>query len=186
MSVSASECLGIATRYATALFESAKEQRSLDIIERDTLTIVSLLNESSDFSMFLNSPLASRNKQINIISSVSKAVSLGKLMSNVFGVMASKRRLFIVPYLVLELQRLLSEEKGEITAEITSANKLSEEQYSKLAEVLSKSTGHKVQIEPAIDETILGGLIVKVGSKMLDTSIRAKLASLQATMKEVG
>jgi F-type H+-transporting ATPase subunit delta len=117
---------------------------------------------------------------------VSKAVSLGKLMSNVFGVMASKRRLFIVPYLVLELQRLLAEEKGEITAEITSANKLSEKQYSKLAEVLSKSTGHKVRIEPAIDETILGGLIVKVGSKMLDTSIRAKLASLQATMKEVG
>ena len=100
--------------------------------------------------------------------------------------MALKRRLFVVPYLVIELQRLLSEEKGEITAEVISASKLSDEQYDKLAEVLSKSTGNKVRIESTTDETILGGLIVKVGSRMLDTSIRAKLDSLQANMKEVG
>ena len=76
--------------------------------------------------------------------------------------------------------------KGEITAEVISASKLSDEQYDKLAEVLSKSTGNKVRIESTTDETILGGLIVKVGSRMLDTSIRAKLDSLQANMKEVG
>ena len=186
MSESASERLSIATRYATATFESAKEQRTLDIIEQDTMKIMSLLGESSDFLTFLNSPLTSRNKQINIIASVSKAMSLDKLMSSVLGVMALKRRLFVVPYLVIELQRLLSEEKGEITAEVISASKLSDEQYDKLAEVLSKSTGNKVRIEATTDETILGGLIVKVGSRMLDTSIRAKLDSLQANMKEVG
>ena len=186
MSESASERLSVATRYATATFESAKEHRTLDAIEKDTMKIMSLLGESSDFLTFLNSPLTSRNKQINIIASVSKAMSLDKLMSSVLGVMALKRRLFVVPYLVIELQRLLSEEKGEITAEVVSASKLSDEQYDKLAEVLSKSTGNKVRIESTTDETILGGLIVKVGSRMLDTSIRAKLDSLQANMKEVG
>ena len=100
--------------------------------------------------------------------------------------MASKRRLAVVPFLIEELKRLIAEEKGEVTAEITSAHKLTYEQKNKLEEILSSSTGKTIKLDSTIDERILGGLIVKVESRMLDTSIKAKLDSLQANMKEVG
>jgi F-type H+-transporting ATPase subunit delta len=100
--------------------------------------------------------------------------------------MAEKKRLSIVPYLITELSKLISQEKGELTAEIISATKLTLEQNKKLVEILSSFTGKIVKLDSMTDKQIIGGLIVKVGSRMLDTSIRAKLLSLQTTMKEVG
>ena len=100
--------------------------------------------------------------------------------------MASKRRLFVVPQLLAQLSAMIAEAKGEVTADVTSASALSDAQLSQLADTLKTKFGKDVKIESAVDESLIGGLIVKVGSKMIDTSIRSKLASLQNAMKEVG
>ena len=186
MSESASECVGVAKRYATATFGLSKDQKALDNLETDIVTINVLLSESTDFVAFLNSPLLKRKEQIGAMLGIAKTLGLSKALAGVLCLMAEKKRLSIVPYLVTELSKLISEEKGEVTAEIISATKLTLEQNKKLVETLSSSTGKIVKLDSMTDKQIIGGLIVKVGSRMLDTSIRAKLISLQATMKEVG
>ena len=120
------------------------------------------------------------------ISEIAKNLELSKALTGVLSLMAEKKRLSIVPYLITELSKLISQEKGELTAEIISATKLTLEQNKKLVEILSSFTGKIVKLDSMTDKKIIGGLIVKVGSRMLDTSIRAKLLSLQTTMKEVG
>jgi len=186
VSESASECVGVAKRYATATFGLSKDQKALDNLETDIVTINVLLSESTDFVAFLNSPLLKRKEQIGAMLGIAKTLGLSKALAGVLCLMAEKKRLSIVPYLVTELSKLISEEKGEVTAEIISATKLTLEQNKKLVETLSSSTGKIVKLDSMTDKKIIGGLIVKVGSRMLDTSIRAKLISLQATMKEVG
>ena len=186
MSESASECVGVAKRYATATFGLSKDQKALDNLETDIVTINVLLSDSADFVAFLNSPLLKRKEQIGAMLEIAKTLGLSKSLAGVLCLMAEKKRLSIVPYLVTELSKLISEEKGEVTAEIISATKLTLEQNKKLVETLSSSTGKIVKLDSMTDKKIIGGLIVKVGSRMLDTSIRAKLISLQATMKEVG
>lgn len=186
MSESASECVGVAKRYATATFGLSKDQKALDNLETDIVTINVLLSESADFVTFLNSPLLKRKEQIGAMLEIAKTLGLSQALVGVLCLMAEKKRLSIVPYLVTELSKLISEEKGEVTAEIISATKLTLEQNKKLVETLSSSTGKIVKLDSMTDKKIIGGLIVKVGSRMLDTSIRAKLISLQATMKEVG
>ena len=186
MSESASECVGVAKRYATATFDLSKDQKALDNLETDIVTINVLLSDSADFVVFLNSPLLKRKEQIGAMLEIAKTLGLSKALAGVLCLMAEKKRLSIVPYLVTELSKLVSEEKGEVTAEIISATKLTLEQNKKLVETLSSSTGKIVKLDSMTDKKIIGGLIVKVGSRMLDTSIRAKLISLQATMKEVG
>ena len=100
--------------------------------------------------------------------------------------MASKRQLFVLPQLVSSLRAMIAEEKGEVTAEVASATALSAEQSERLANALSASAGKDVKIVATVDESLIGGLVVKIGSKMIDTSIRSKLMALQNIMKEVG
>ena len=100
--------------------------------------------------------------------------------------MAAKRRLFVLPQLVLRLRALVADEKGEVTAEVTAATELTKAQTDKLAKTLKASIGKDVKIKLSVDERLIGGLVVKVGSKMIDTSIASKLANLQNAMKEVG
>ena len=107
-------------------------------------------------------------------------------LANTLRLMASKRRLFVLPHLAAALRDLISEEKGEVTADVQAAQALSDEQRSKLAETLKENVGKDVKMNVTVDESLIGGLIVKVGSKMIDTSVRSKLAALQNTMKEVG
>jgi F-type H+-transporting ATPase subunit delta len=186
MSDSASQSLLVATRYATAAFELAKDQNELESIEIDTDKIGSLLIEATDFVAFLNSPLTNRRQQMGVVANVSRVLNLTRIFNNLLGLMASKGRLSVMSFLIDELKRLLAEEKGEVTAEITSSHKLTDKQKNKLKDILSSSTGKTIKLNSSVDETILGGLIVKVESRMLDTSIKAKLDSLQANMKEVG
>ena len=115
-----------------------------------------------------------------------KKMGLADVLGNALQLMAQKRRLFALPQLVEALRALLAEHKGEVTAEVTSAKALTKTQSEKLAKVLSASVGKDVKIVAAVDEALIGGLVVKVGSKMIDTSISSKLNSLQNAMKEVG
>ncbi len=186
MSESASLSSGIAARYATAVFELAKESKSIDQIEADLTSLGDALGDSDDLKALISSPVYSRAEQGAAIGAIASKMGLSQTMSGTLGLMASKRRLFAVPYLVAELKRLIAEDKGEVTAEVTAATALTEPQQEKLAETLKKQVGQDVQINLSVDESLIGGLIVKVGSKMIDTSVRSKLVALQNTMKEVG
>ena len=120
------------------------------------------------------------------MAGVGKALGLSELVSNVVGLMATKRRLFVLPQVIIVYRQLMAEHRGEVTAEVTAAKKLSKEQKSALAKTLKSAVGRDVKLNVTVDEDLIGGLVVRVGSKMIDTSIRSRLASLQNVMREVG
>ncbi len=186
MSETAGISTGIAQRYATAVFDLAKEGKAIKALESDVGALETAMNESADLRTLLTSPLYSRDEQAAAISAIAKKMELSDTTSNVLGLLASKRRLFVLPQLVRVLQDRLAEERGEMTAEVTTAKALTKAQSDKLAKTLKAQVGKSVTIKETVDESIIGGLIVKVGSKMIDTSIASKLNALQNTMKEVG
>ncbi|MCV6584314.1 MAG: F0F1 ATP synthase subunit delta [Marinibacterium sp.] len=186
MSEPASISAGIAARYATAIFEIAKSNDALDNLQRGVDGMSAALAESQDLQTLIASPLVSRSEQAAAITAVADKVGVPPVLFKGLGLMAEKRRLFVLPQLLSALTDRIAEEKGVVTAEVTSAKPLTETQTKDLTGTLSERLGKTVTITSTVDETLIGGLVVKVGSKMIDTSIRSKLASLQNAMKEVG
>jgi F-type H+-transporting ATPase subunit delta len=186
VSETASISTGIAKRYASAVYDIAQEGKSVKAIEGDLDALQSALDDSDDFRNLIHSPVYTRDEQGNAIAAIAKKMKLSPTMANTLALMAQKRRLFVLPQLVKSLRATIADAKGEITAEVTSAKALTKAQSDKLAKSLNASTGKTVSLHTTVDESLIGGLIVKVGSKMIDTSIRSKLNSLQNVMKEVG
>jgi len=182
----ASISAGIAERYATAIFEIAQENKNLDGLEASLNDLGAALGESADLRNLISSPLITRADQGAAISALAKKMDLAPVMQNSLALMAEKRRLFVLPQLIDALRALLAQERNEVTADVVSAKALTEAQSKKLAKTLTSRMGKTVTINATVDNSLIGGLVVKVGSKMIDTSIRAKLNSLQNTMKEVG
>ncbi|MDW3182492.1 MULTISPECIES: F0F1 ATP synthase subunit delta [unclassified Roseobacter] len=186
MSEPASISTSIAERYATAVYEIAKDGKALKSLETDLDALQSALADSDDFRALIHSPIYSRDEQGTAIAAIAKKMDLSDTLANTLALMAQKRRLFVLPQLVKTLRDIIAAEKGEVTAEVVSAKALTKTQAEKLAKTLKASTGKTVTLNATVDESLIGGLIVKVGSRMVDTSIRAKLNSLQNAMKEVG
>ncbi len=186
MSEPASISSGIAKRYATAVFDLAREADALAALEGDIATLEAALRDSADFRVLIASPVYSRDDQSRAVLAIAGKAKLSQTMTGALGLMASKRRLFTLPAMLKGLRALIAEEKGEVTAEVTAARALSDAQQAELAKVLKARIGKDVMLSMAVDESLIGGLVVKVGSRMIDTSIRSKLAALQNTMKEVG
>jgi F-type H+-transporting ATPase subunit delta len=186
VSESASISSGIAVRYATAIFEIVKETNDLPKLEANLNELSAALDNSADLRDLISSPVYSREAQGQAVAAIANQMGLIPAVTNALGLMSEKRRLFVLPYLIAKLRDMLADEKGEITADVASATALSDAQAAKLAETLSASVGKDVKIKATVDESLIGGLVVKVGSKMIDTSIRSKLNSLQNAMKEVG
>lgn len=186
MSEPASISTGIAARYAAAVFDLAKEGGSIASLEADVDSLDTAVKESADFRTMLASPLFTREEQAAAIAALAAKMNLSALVSNTLALMSQKRRLFVLPQLVAELRDRIAAEKGEITAEVTSAAALTPEQAARLAETLKARAGKDVILKTAVDESLIGGLVVKLGSTMIDTSVRSKLAALQNAMKEVG
>ena len=186
MSEPASISTSIAARYATAVYEIAKDGKAVKSLETDLEALQSALGESEDFRALIHSPIYSRDEQGAAIAAIAKKMKLSDTVANTLALMAQNRRLFVLPQLVSSLRDIIAAEKGEVTAEVTSAKALTKTQADKLAKTLKASTGKTVTLNTTVDESLIGGLIVKVGSRMVDTSIRAKLNSLQNAMKEVG
>jgi F-type H+-transporting ATPase subunit delta len=182
----ASISTGIAARYATAIFELAKEDKALATLEADIDALDAALKDSHDFRELIASPVYSREQQATAVTAIAKKAGLSQIVTNTLALMAANRRLFVLPQLVRELRDRIAAEKGEVTAEVTAAKALTKAQEEKLAKTLKASVGKDVKISMAVDESLIGGLVVKVGSRMIDTSIRSKLAALQNSMKEVG
>jgi F-type H+-transporting ATPase subunit delta len=182
----ASISTGIAARYATALFDLAKEEGALGPLENDVAALEGALADSADLRDLIASPIYGRDMAAAAIGKVAEAMGLNAITGNTLRLMAQKRRLFVLPALLGALRTKIADHKGEISAEVVSAKALTKAQSEKLSKVLKAATGREVNLKSTVDESLIGGLVVKVGSTMIDTSIKAKLNALQNTMKEVG
>ena len=155
---------GIAARYATAAFEIAREEGSLDDLERDADALLEALDESPELRELVRSPVYTREQQERAIGAVAERMGVGATMTNTLRLMATKRRLFTVRELVADLRAMIAEHRGEVTAEVTSARPLGEAQRERLARTLKESVGRDVKIQSRVDEALIGGLVVRVGS----------------------
>lgn len=178
--------LSIASRYAQAVFEIAKDAGALAQLEADTDALAAALTASQDFAAMIASPVVTREEQSGAMAAIAAKMGLQPMTANTLALMASKRRLFVLPQLVANLKARIAAEKGEVTADVTSAAALTAAQANSLAAALKAKVGKDVKLNTTVDESLIGGLIVKLGSTMIDTSIKARLSALQNAMKEVG
>ncbi|MDG2406058.1 MAG: F0F1 ATP synthase subunit delta [Paracoccaceae bacterium] len=177
---------GIAARYATAIFEIAKDDGKLSELETNIDDLGAALEGSGDLRSLINSPLYTRAAQGHAIGAVAAALKFSNMLSNSLRLMAGKRRLFVLPHLLDQLRAQIAEHKGEVAVDVVCAKVLTKTQSAALAKTLAARIGKDVKITVAVDESLIGGLILKMGSKMIDTSILSNLNSLQNAMKEVG
>jgi len=182
----ASISTGIAARYATALFDLAEDDGALAALEADVGTLETALAESADLRDLITSPIYGRDVSMAAVGKLAEAMDLSPVTGNTLRLMAQKRRLFVLPAMLASLRARIADHKGEVTADVVSAKALTKAQSDKLSKVLKAATGHEVNLNATVDESLIGGLVVKVGSTMIDTSIKAKLNALQNTLKEVG
>jgi F-type H+-transporting ATPase subunit delta len=177
---------GVAQRYANALFELALEEGALEGAESDVRRFMSLIDESDDLRRLVRSPVFSADDQFRAVAAVLDKAEIGGLVASLIKVAAKNRRLFSVPDVITAFGRLLAHHRGEVSAQVTSANPLSDAHLNDLKAALKASLDKDVALETHVDPSLIGGLIVKVGSRMIDGSLRTKLNSLKIAMKEVG
>lgn len=177
---------GLASRYAKALFELADEAKALDAVADDLRSLKGLIAGSDDLRRLLRSPVLSRDEQGRAIGAVLEKTGASALTRQFAGVVAANRRLFTLPGMINAYLAELANRRGEMTAEVTAATPLSAAQTKALTDQLKKAVGAKVSVDVNVDPTLLGGLVVKVGSRMIDFSLRTKLSKLQLAMKGVG
>ncbi len=177
---------GLAERYATALFELAEDDKALAELEADVGRFATMHDQSDDLQSFIRSPIYSAEEQLRGIAAVLDKAEIKGLVANFMRVVATNRRLFAVPEMITAFRRLMAAHRGETTAEVTSAEPLTEAQVASLKQALKDSLGKDVALDTRVDATLIGGLIVKVGSRMINSSLRTKLSSLKLAMKEVG
>ena len=183
MSSESSAVSGVAGRYAAALFELAEEQKKLDEVAADVATIRALLAESADLCRLVASPIIGRDAQTRALSAVLEKAGVSELTLNFTGVVARNRRLFVLDSMCVGYRQLLANARGEMTAEIMTAEPLTETQQASLEQELRSALGSKVTLDTRVDASLLGGMIVKVGSRMIDSSLRTKLQRLELSLK---
>ena len=177
---------GLAERYAAALFELADEQHALDAVADDLRELRTMLHESGDLTRLLRSPVLSREEQAQAIAAIGERAGLSALTRDFLAVVARNRRLFAVPAMIEAYLAKLAARRGEVTAEVTVAQPLNEARTSALTEQLRRSIGARVAIDIRVDPALLGGMTVKVGSRMVDASLKSQLQRLQLAMKGTG
>ncbi len=186
MSATASITAGASGRYAIALFEIAKEAKNLAAVEADLDSLQAALDESADLRALTTSPLLSREEQGRAMRALTDKMELGPEAANTVALMAENRRLYVLPEMISQVKALSADDRGEVSADVTAAKALTDTQSKALAAALKKSVGKDVKVNVTVDKDLIGGLIVKVGSLMIDSSLRSKLNNLQNAMKEVG
>jgi F-type H+-transporting ATPase subunit delta len=175
---------GMAGRYATALFELADAANGLDAAAGDLATVSALLNESGDLRRLVASPVFGAEEQGRAFAAVLDRAGIKGLVANFIALVIRNRRLFALPDMIAGFNGLLAVKRGEVSADVTSAHPLSDAQIQDLKASLKTATGRDVQINANVDASLLGGLVVKVGSRMIDSSLKTKLISLKLAMKE--
>jgi F-type H+-transporting ATPase subunit delta len=177
---------GLAGRYATALFELAREQDALDDVARDLDALAGLIAESEDFRRLVRSPVISRDDQGRALAAIAAHAGLNTLTGRFLGLLAHKRRLFTLEGVAATFRRLLAQHRGEVAAEVASAVPLTGGQLKKVEEAVAGHLGRRVTLSARVDPRLLGGLVVRVGSRMIDASLRTQLQHLELAMRGAG
>jgi F-type H+-transporting ATPase subunit delta len=177
---------GLAGRYAAALFDLADERHALDAVAGDLRELRAMLRDSADLMRMLRSPVLTRDEQGKAVAAVAERAGLSDLTRNFLGVVAGNRRLFAVPEMIEAYLRTLAERRGEVTAEVTVAQPLNEARQAALTEQLRRAVGARVAVDIQVDPALLGGMIVKVGSRMVDASLSSRLQRLRLAMRAGG
>lgn len=176
---------GVATRYATALYELADSENALDRVADDLRDLKAMLEASEDLSRLVRSPLLGRQDQAKAMAAILVEAGSGELSRRFVGVVANNRRLFALDAMIDAYLALLAAHRGEVIAEVTSASALDESQVAAVTEALRRAVGSKVAVDLKVEPEIIGGLVVRVGSRMYDSSLRTKLQKMQLAMKGI-
>lgn len=183
MDISGGIQASLSGRYALALFELANEQKKLEAVGRDLAAVAQALAESDAFKALTTSPLVGRDEAVRAVEAAAKAMQLDTITGNLLGVLAKNRRLGQLPAVIRAFNTLSARQRGELTAEIVSAHSLDDDQVEALKQTLRARMGRDINVDLRVDPAILGGLVVKIGSQMIDGSIRTKLNNLAHAMK---
>src|SRR5262245_31872240 len=177
----------MAGRYARELFELALEGKSVDAVKADLEKFDALISESADLHRLVRSPVFGAEEQGKALAAVLAKAGIGGLAANFLKLVTANRRLFAVRDMIRDFRKLVAKWKGEVTAEVTAAERLSDTHVEALKSALKAITGEKaVDLNIKIDPAIIGGLTVKLGSRMVDSSLRTKLNAIKHAMKEAG
>lgn len=186
MTQSSSLISGVAKRYAGSLYELAADAGVVEAVESGLGQIETLIGESADFKRLIESPVFSADDQYRAITAIAEKSQIEGLLANFLKVVARNRRLFALPGIIAAYRAIAAEARGEIAADVTSAHELNATQQKELSAALKQVAGKDVTINLTVDPSILGGLIVKIGSRQIDTSLKTKLTSMKLALKEVG
>jgi F-type H+-transporting ATPase subunit delta len=177
---------GVSGRYATALFELARDEKSIDAVRADLDRFEAMLADSADLKRLVRSPVFSADSQSKALAAVLNQAGISGIAANFLKVLTANRRLFVVSDVIRAFRALVARFKGEATADVTVAEALSDKNLDALKTALKSVTGKDVALNVKVDPSIIGGLVVKLGSRMVDSSLRTKLNSIKHAMKEAG
>lgn len=186
MSAQNSVLVHIARPYASALFDLASSEGNVSDVEAGLDSVSKLIGESGDFQRFLRSPVITTDEKASALGALLGKVKVEKTVANTLRVVARNGRLFAVPAIIAEFKAMAAEARGEVSAEVTSAAPLTKDQLAGLAATLKGKLGKTVTLTEHVDASLIGGLVVKVGSQMIDSSLKTKLTAMKIAMKEVG
>ncbi|MER0237275.1 F0F1 ATP synthase subunit delta [Fulvimarina sp. MAC8] len=186
MAKSSSPVSEVADRYAQSLFDLAREYGSIETVESELDGFRDLIDENADVRRLVESPAFTADEQTKGVEAIVNSAQPSALTGNFLKVVAKNRRLFVLPGMIRRFKQLATAHRGEIEAEVTTATEMSDAERNELKDVLGNYAGKTVTLRERVDPSILGGLIVQIGSRMVDTSIRTKLNSLKLALKEVG
>lgn len=177
---------GVAGRYASALFELAKEGSAVAGVEADLVKFQTMLDGSEDLRRLVKSPVVSSEDQVKAIGALLSKAGISGLAANFLKLIAQNRRLFVVDGMIKGFRALAAKARGEVTADVTSAVKLSDAQMAALKDALKATVGKDVTLATHVDPSLLGGLVVKVGSRMVDSSLKTKLQNMKVSLGGAG
>ena len=177
---------GVSGRYATALFELARDEKSIDAVRADLDRFEAMLADSADLKRLVRSPVFSADSQSKALAAVLNQAGISGIAANFLKVLTANRRLFVVSDVIRAFRALVARFKGEATADVTVAEQLNDKNLDALKAALKSVTGKDVALNVKVDPSIIGGLVVKLGSRMVDSSLRTKLNSIKHAMKEAG
>ena len=173
-----------ANRYALALFELANENSELDVVEKNIQDLLQIYNSSSDLKNFIKNPTQSQFNQLKVIQELSSKMNLSKVVNNFLSILVTKRRIFFLNNIFQNFLILVSKKRGELKASLVSSKNLSDDELQNLNKELSQTIGTSIKFDYKVDESLIGGLQMQIGSLMVDTSIKNKLRKYEQRMLE--
>ena len=176
---------GIASRYSTALFELMLSEGMLEELENEIVALQTVIKDSKDLRVLIGSPIYTRDDARKGIVEIATRIGLSNLFKNTLALLATKRRLFALPLILDQLEQMISDHNGILHAEVRSAHNLSEDEIARITDALRGKAGKDIKLDIIIDPSLIGGMVVRLGSRMIDSSIKSKLMNMKYAMQEV-